>query len=199
MQVPTILLISGLSCSGKSTLAQNLAVALNGEKIRIDDYYFETDPAEFEKTDFDDPNTIDVNLLASHLRALKSGTAIESPHYDFVECRYTEFRTIHPQPYLIVEGQYAAYYPALQKLSDMTIFLDVPIETCLNRRLERDQKILHRSLEDSMNRFEQRVAPTFVAHRKVIMENSSLCLSSASQFEWQTAVLAALQLKACQV
>lgn len=189
MPTPRLILISGLSCSGKSTLAQNLANALDGEMIRIDDYYFETDPADFATTDFDDPTMIDVVHLANHLTQLKAGCSVDSPHYDFTECRYTAHRIVAPCPFLIVEGQYAALYPELTALADVTVFLDVPTQTCLERRICRDESTLHRARLDIEQRFQQKVAPAFEKHRPTIVQNCRLILTPAPQAEWQSQVL----------
>ena len=198
MQPPHVILVSGLSCSGKSTLADSVARALDGEMVRVDDYYFETDPSDFDSTDFDDPAMIDIGLLTMHLRQLKMGMPVQSQHYDFSECRYTRFRAVLPKSFLIVEGQYAATYVPLLDLACLSIYLDVSPELCLSRRLTRDQKTLHRSLADSQHRFQSKVVPAFEKHRLALRTNSNLILGAGSQSQWLLQVkdaLSALGLK----
>ncbi len=187
-----VLLISGLSCSGKSTLARNLADHLSGEMIRMDDYYFETDQADFASTNFDDPAMIDFELLTRHVSELRSGVPVQSPRYDFVECRYTSFRLIEPTPILIVEGQYTGVNSGLLDLCDLSVYLDVSNEECLERRLQRDCTEFGRTREDSNSRFVERVIPAFDIHRSALMRNSRLHLASDSQRSWMTSVLSAL-------
>ena len=184
-----MLLISGLSCSGKSTLARNLADRLGGEMIRMDDYYFESDPASFETTNFDDPKMINFELLVHHVVELKGGRAVDSPIYDFVKCRYIAHRKVVPPPFLIVEGQYTSLNEALLEQSSLGIFLEVEDEECIRRRLQRDCQELGRSQEESLARFGNRVLPAFNLHREALKRNSDLHLVSNTQEAWLQAVI----------
>ena len=101
-----IMSIAGESASGKTTLVKNTAKAcLKSDNNSIytvvccDDYYKDTSKElkeagsyeELFKTgfSFDTPDVIDLDLMKSHLVALKEGLTIRSPRYNFVTCEST--------------------------------------------------------------------------------------------------------------
>ena len=95
--------ITGESASGKTVFVDNTIKACVKDKtqgiytvIRCDDYYKDTSKElkeagsyeELFKTgfSFDTPEVIDLDLMKSHLVALKEGLTIKSPRYNFVTC-----------------------------------------------------------------------------------------------------------------
>ena len=93
--------ITGESASGKTVFVDNTIKACVKDKtqgiytvIRCDDYYKDTSKElkeagsyeELFKTgfSFDTPEVIDLDLMKSHLVALKEGLTIKSPRYNFV-------------------------------------------------------------------------------------------------------------------
>ena len=187
-----IILISGPSCAGKSTLAENLRSALQGERICLDDYYYESDPADFATTNFDDPALINIPLLVEHIVKLRSGSKVDSPKYDFNLCQYTSYRELHPNPYLVIEGQYAALYEDLKPHVELSVFLDVELTTCLARRIDRDFQTLGRPPEEAAHRFNTNVAPAFQSHRDQLLANSHLILTSETRPNWEDVILSRL-------
>jgi uridine kinase len=54
---------------------------------------------------YDHPNSLDTDLLVSHLRELRAGRAVEIPVYDFsLHARRSETTPIKPGSAIIVEG-----------------------------------------------------------------------------------------------
>ena len=101
--IPKVIGICGGSCSGKSTLAEQLWAELGAEQCVIlpqDDYFFGHGDAPRGKggPNFDHPDAIDFDLMAMQLAFLKSGRAIDRPLYAFAthlpkaETAYTQFR-----------------------------------------------------------------------------------------------------------
>ena len=100
-----ILGVAGGTGSGKTTVAREILGAVGPDRIAFlaqDNYYRDVDwesPDQLLQYNFDHPDAIDTLLFVEHLRALKSGRAIELPVYDFVRHRRTEeSRRIAPRP-----------------------------------------------------------------------------------------------------
>lgn len=186
-----VVVISGLSCSGKSTLTRRLAQELGAACLALDDYYFETDPELRESTNFDDPAIFDWALLAEHVRSLRSGVAIETPIYGFNECRRIGARHVPVRDVTVVEGQYCALDETLMALADLTVMLDVDVETCLARRIERDHT-LHRTSEESIARFRSEILPRYRAIESTLRDRSTLILQADAAHDWVSAIKSGL-------
>jgi len=141
--------ITGASGSGKSSIARALqhALALDGQSpqlsiLPVDAYYRDLSFLtlnEREAVDFDDPSAIEFELLAEHLKALKRGKAIGCPRYDFAtHSREIETEIIVPSPLLLVEGLLLGAWDEVLDHVDALIFVETPLDVCLDRRLRRD-------------------------------------------------------------
>lgn len=145
MRRPYLIGIVGGSGSGKTWLARRLADALQGQSeiISVDWYYRDLSalpPEVAAQANFDHPDAIESELLASHLRSLLDGQTVAAPDYDFSRhARLAEARTIEPRPLLILEGLFALSYPPIAALLDDSVYVDVPEPIRLDRRLARDQ------------------------------------------------------------
>ncbi len=90
MKSQTLLIgVSGGSGSGKTTFARKLQEGLGAERSAIlsQDSYYIDQSSRFTgdgSVNFDHPSALDFALLADHLRALKAGSGVEVPIYDFV-------------------------------------------------------------------------------------------------------------------
>jgi len=142
---PLTIGIGGCSCSGKTTLAHELARQLDGTLFPLDLYY--RDLSEFpldarSKKNFDHPDSLESELMVEHVRALARGGAIERPVYDFK--RHTRvagaFETVSPKGVVIVEGILALHYAELVACYGFSIYIHAPQEVCLSRRIERDMR-----------------------------------------------------------
>ena len=106
---PLVLGIGGCSGSGKTTLAAELARQLDATLFPLDLYY--RDLSQFpldsrHKCNFDHPDSLESELILSHVRALANGQSIQRPVYDFkTHSRVAgAFDTITPTGVVIVEG-----------------------------------------------------------------------------------------------
>jgi len=161
-----ILAITGGSGSGKTTVADALRVALSPRTavvLREDDYYRDnraTPGFDPERFNFDDVAARDHALLAQHLRILKAGRSIEMPRYDFVDhTRRPERVTVEPATIVIVEGTHVLCTEMLRPLFDYSIYLDVPDDIRLIRRIRRDVAERQRSVETVIRQYLQTVRP----------------------------------------
>jgi uridine kinase len=142
---PHIVGIAGATCSGKSHLARSLEQRFRKVRrvvIPCDSYYRDLstlEPQEREKRNFDTPEAIEQDLLFRHVETLAGGRDIHRPVYDFVShTRAAESVHVVPGDLIIVEGLFALYWPEIRRMMHTKVFVWLPEETGLARRLERD-------------------------------------------------------------
>ena len=168
----TIIAIAGASASGKSlfasTVYQELVAELGGERIAIlseDAYYRDQSHLSFEQrtlTNYDHPAAFEHELLAAHLRFLRSGKAIQMPQYSYkTHTRTEETITVQPAKVILVEGILLLTDEQLRAQFDISVFMDTPLDVCLLRRIKRDLEERGRSLSSVTEQYETSVRPAF--------------------------------------
>ncbi|MFN7933706.1 MAG: (d)CMP kinase [Bryobacteraceae bacterium] len=139
-----IIAIAGPSCAGKGTLAAWLADRLQASILPIDAYYRPLDHLSLEErshVNFDEPASIDNDLLFHHLSCLRAGQPVDHPIYDFARhTRKPESVRLEPHGYLIVEGLFSLYWDAIRPLYCAGIYIEASNPICLDRRVFRDQR-----------------------------------------------------------
>jgi len=163
---PVVIGIAGGTGSGKTTVARTILRRVGTDKIAFlshDAYYKDLrdlPPAQREIVNFDHPESLETELLVTHIKALKSGMAVEVPVYDFTTHSRTT-RTTHllPQPVILVDGILIFAEPALRELFDVKIFVDTPPDIRLIRRMGRDIRERGRSVESVMHQYTTTVRP----------------------------------------
>ncbi len=179
-----LLLVAGISCSGKTTLAKQVALELGAHHLSMDDYYrpYAELPIEARKqVNFDSPAAIEHELLVSHLERLIDGQAIHKPIYDAPSFSRLEYHDhVASTEFIVLEGLFCLYWPDLVGLSRHRIFVETDPSLCLARRVDRDTRLYGRSEEESLRRYRTQVEPNqnrFVLPTK---GNSTLIVSGAS-------------------
>ena len=173
----TVIGIAGGTASGKTTIARKIydAALEKGSVaiLRMDDYYKAMDHLTLEerrKTNFDHPDSYDIELILKHVNDLKNGKPIEKPIYDFViSNRSKETETINPSNVIILEGILLFAVPILREAFDIKIFVDTEDDIRFIRRLKRDIEKRGRSVESVVNQYLTTVRPmhlTFVEPSK---------------------------------
>ena len=155
MSRPVIIGIAGGSASGKTSVAEILRDAYDGNNsvtiIRQDDYYKDQSHMPFEerlKTNYDHPFAFDNDLLIDQLNKLIEGYSIEKPTYDYANhTRSYVTETISPCDVIILEGLFVLQDEAIRNMLDMKIFIDTDADIRFIRRLKRDVKERARTLE----------------------------------------------------
>lgn len=163
---PLLVGIAGGSCAGKTTLAEEARKTLpeiGMEWIPFDAYYKPLDHlplAERHQQNFDSLEILDWELLAADLNILKSERAASIPVYDFIKhTRSSRTRTVQPAPVILVEGILLFAVPELLKVLDLKVFLKVPADIRLARRIERDRRERGRTAEMVIKQYLTTVRP----------------------------------------
>ena len=157
--------ICGASGSGKSTLAEELATMVNRSILIInqDAYYYDHPDLPFEercRLNYDEPASLETELMAVHLDKLRHGEAIDCPIYDFtIHNRSDKTMRIVPKKVIIVEGILIFENEALRNLMDIRIFVDTDADIRLCRRITRDVNKRGRTLESVLTQYQQTVKP----------------------------------------
>lgn len=158
--------IAGGTGSGKTTVVNQITEELKHEEVDVisqDSYYQDTSHLSFEdrkKINFDHPKSIDFELLAEHLKELRSGNNIQQPVYSFKEHNRTgETIVIKPRKVVIVEGILILTHPEIRELFDIKIYVHADSDERLIRRLKRDIAERGRDLEEVLWRYQTTLKP----------------------------------------
>lgn len=164
---PVIVGITGGSGSGKTTLAHRLAHRLGDQAalLAIDPYYRDLSGLPFEQrkaTNFDHPASLELDLFARDLARLRRGDAIDAPTYDFTtHTRRTTTDHIDPAPVIITEGILLFSVDEVVDECDHRIFIDVPADVRLERRIRRDTIERGRDRDDVVRQWNESVEPMY--------------------------------------
>lgn len=157
--------IAGGTGSGKTTITKKIISEFGSDVsvIHHDSYYKAHNELSYEercRLNYDHPESFDTPLLLKHLRALKSGRAIEAPVYDYtVHNRSKETELIKPARVLIVEGILIYAEPELCRELDIKLFVDTDADVRILRRIVRDVKKRGRTLDSVIEQYLTTVKP----------------------------------------
>jgi len=181
---PIFLALAGPSCSGKSTVAHRLRDTLGPDRatvISLDNYYKDLSQVDAESRaqhDFDHPEAWEHTRIVEEMSQLRAGQPIQMPQYDFVQqCRLPTTTEVLPAEYLILEGIFATSYPRLNALTQLRVFLNIPLEVALDRRIQRDVAERGRDHASIKAQFEQTVAPSYKKYQAEMKQHANLTLS----------------------
>jgi uridine kinase len=135
---PLIIGVCGRSCSGKSTVVEELEKKYKGQFLHINqDKFF-----RMKANNWESPDALRFDRLIYSVKKLKRGESTHIPSH-----RWTEVfdRLVEPHSMIIVEGYLLFVNKELNKLFDKKIFVDVSDQNLLYRRTERDIKIFGKS------------------------------------------------------
>ncbi|WP_431161368.1 uridine kinase [Flagellimonas beolgyonensis] len=161
-----ILGIAGGTGCGKTTVVNQIVDQLPENEVAVisqDSYYNDLSHLSREeraKINFDHPNSIDFDLLITHLEQLRQGQTIETPIYSFVEeTRLDETIFTSPKKVMIVEGILVLSNPLLRDMFDIKIYVHADSDERLIRRLQRDIRERGHDLDKVLTRYQTAVKP----------------------------------------
>ena len=162
--------IAGGTGSGKTTIARAIAKSLPQEHVVMleHDWYYrdrpDLAPEQRAQLNFDHPDSLETSLLVEHVRALKEGSAVEVPGYDFVtHSRKKETTRVGPKPVVIVEGILVFADQPLRDLMNVKIFVDTDADIRLMRRIRRDIEQRGRTFQSIREQYYKTVRPMHLA------------------------------------
>jgi uridine kinase len=163
---PLVIGIAGGSGSGKTTVAQAILQRVGPDRISFlqhDSYYKDLSglpPAQRVEVNFDHPNSLETELLTSHILQLKNGKSVKVPVYDFsTHSRTAQTFTVQPRGVVLVEGILIFVEPSLRELFDVKIFVDTDSDLRFIRRLQRDISERGRTTESVIKQYLNTVRP----------------------------------------
>lgn len=166
MKKPIIIGVAGGTASGKTTVSRKILETIGPEQlayIEHDAYYRDLSHLPFEerqKFNFDHPDSLENELMITHLEALRMGQPIEMPVYDFARyIRTNEVRLVKPRPVILVEGILVFVDRPLRKMMDFKIYVDAPADLRFIRRLQRDVVERGRSVSHVIEQYLGTVRP----------------------------------------
>lgn len=163
---PFIIGVAGGTGSGKTTVARTIYDRVGAGRIEWvshDSYYRDythLPPQELAQINFDHPDSLETELLVSHLDQLLKGRPIEVPVYDFAtHHRKPETRRVEPGKVVIVEGILVLAEKEIRQRIDLKLFVDTPADIRLVRRLMRDVQLRGRDVASVIHQYTQTVRP----------------------------------------
>jgi len=190
-QPPLIVGIAGGSASGKTELAAFVTARARGAVSISQDWYYHDrsalSPGEQSALNFDHPDAFDHSLLRQHLLAIKAGRAIRPPDYDFkTHRRLHDAAPLPPARIIVLEGLLILHDPGLRALLDFSVFVDVPADVRLTRRLLRDAASRGIPIAETLRLYESFVRPMHERFVQPSVRHASVIWSQEEDREFPT-------------
>ncbi len=152
--------ITGPSASGKTDFTKDILNKFHNkivQLINIDSYYKDFSHLSFserQKNNYDHPNSIDYELLISHIKALKNNHPIKVPVYDYHNhIRSEQYKLVEPGEIYLLEGILLFNNIKVRNLIDVKIYIDTPLDLCIIRRIQQDIKHRGRTLDSVISQY----------------------------------------------
>lgn len=175
---PFVVVISGGTASGKTTIAQALAARLGDRALLVSHDRYYRDVADPLDHNYDEPGALDTALLVEHLRALRDHQPVTLPIYHFpIHRRLPEVDIVSPRPVILIEGLFVLGDPAVRAQADLMVFVEAESDLRLARRLRRDviergwniEQVLTRYLRDVREGYRRFIRPSR-AYANVVLD-----------------------------
>jgi len=189
---PFIVVVSGGTASGKTSITARVAARTGALVIQHDRYYF--DVLNPQGHNFDAPEALETDLLVKNLTDLRNGHSTHLPVYDFkTHSRTPHTERMEPGPLILVEGILTLTDERVRGLADLTVFVRAADDVRLARRLRRDLVERGRDAHSVLDQYLATVRPMHLAHVAPTESLSQLVLDGEAPIETSVeALLAAL-------
>jgi uridine kinase len=163
---PIVIGVAGGSGSGKTTVVRRIVDALGDTRVTVlehDRYYRDRNDLRLEERaalNYDHPDSLETDLMVSHVTSLRAGQSVEVPVYDFSRHARTDAtEAVQPGRAIIVEGILIYTDAALRALMDVKVFVDTDDDTRFIRRLQRDISERGRTVQSVIDQYLGTVKP----------------------------------------
>ena len=193
---PILIGFAGGSGAGKTTLVSSVQKRLGDHRAAIFslDWYYKD--INFQKSNnrksvnFDHPESLDIDLIKTHIDELKSTRFIDAPCYNFAtHTRQDRTRRITTKDIILVEGILLLALDIIQPLIDIKIFIDTPSDIRFIRRLIRDVKERDRTIESVTMQYLETTRPMHIEWVEPSKKHADLIVSGEDNIEDLTKTL----------
>lgn len=191
--------ICGGSGAGKTTVTSRLVQRLGDRDVSVlafDAYYRDLSHLPFadrRRRNFDHPDALDSALFLQHLDDLRQGRDVAVPVYDFSTHTFSgRCERVAAAPLLLVEGILLMAFPEVAERLDFSVFLDVPHDVRLERRIRRDVAERGRPPDHVSRQFAATVAPMHDAYVQPHRHRADRIVTSAEPDELADTLMAML-------
>lgn len=157
--------IAGGTGSGKSTFTNRLKEQFKDDVAVIyhDNYYKRQDEIPFEerkKVNYDHPDSLETDLMLTHLQMLKEEKTVDCPVYDYSRHnRSDKTIRIEPKKIILAEGILLLADKRIRDLLDIKIYVEADADERILRRIVRDVKERGRDLDNIVDQYLTTVKP----------------------------------------
>ena len=181
------ILISGMSCSGKTTLSNKILERFNDVSIlRQDDYFKNRKDIPRDKNDFflyDNPYAFDISLFVTDVYRLLHDGYVYSPIYDVrSNTRTNERRKINRSEINVIEGLHSIGLLG-KSLDALKIYLDINEEECLKRRVIRDMSKYNMNEDEIRRYFYEIMIPQYKKYIEYQKDEANIIVSNSNLYE----------------
>jgi uridine kinase len=162
---PFVIGVAGPTCGGKTTTCNMISKQVGHLVVVVsqDRYYYGGDAS----TNFDVPESLDWKRLFHDIQSLKNGERTCVPRYNFTtHSREVKEDVLEPASIILLEGILIFCEKSLDKLFDLKVYVDADSDTCLIRRIRRDQVERGRTPEQTMVQWETHVKESMIEYVK---------------------------------
>lgn len=158
--------VAGGTGSGKTTVVRAITRSLGRNQVSVihhDSYYRDAHHlpiADRVSINYDHPDSLETELLVTHLQALRRGEPVDIPVYDFTRhTRSGETEAVAPRKVIIVDGLLILWDARLRELMDIKVFVDADADIRFIRRLSRDVEQRGRTAASVVTQYLDTVRP----------------------------------------
>jgi|GEM_PF-2828679 len=172
--------ISGPSCSGKTWLAQKFCrLRPNSSSVfDLGGYYRKREFVEGLDHRWDNPESIDIDNAIVDLTLLRSGKQVEVPVEPMTFTEPVSTRVCNPKPIIILEGIFVFSNERIRNDIDIKVWIDSSEDIRYERRLLRDSKTRHESLEEIVSRYAKDVQPGYKKYLQPLREHADIIIEN---------------------
>lgn len=194
---PYVVGVGGGSGSGKTTFLNSLTQQLGSVPctcMNLDHYYrsLAEQPRDTQgEVNFDLPECIDHQAFLRDFQELCAGNEVLKKEYTFNHAgKEPAVIRLLPTPVILVEGLFLFHFREIMNALQLRVFLDVPDELRLTRRISRDESQRGYPEEVVRYQWEHHVRPAFVSFIEPFLPECDLIIPHSRENHAAVDVLA---------